>query len=270
MSCLRDVFRRHDIRQGQGGLGRLRDSAAVPRRADLPDRRRRDGRAQGRSTRGPGSEFDDYVKSVAATGGAAAEIEKAKDLLASGAITQAEFDATQGQGARLGPSCDGMTPRPRRSRPGRATDAREAALDRRRLLDRGRAEASASSRSTARRCASATPSCSRTPPERGREDPGAQAERARHDGDRARRAAIATVKKALVGIRDRFSIELEGGEDLKATATSSTTSTRSSATATRSPRSRSMVPRPRHLRRRDRARPGRRARPGDHRRASTR
>jgi hypothetical protein len=38
------------------------------------------------------SQFDDYVKSVATSGGPAAEIEKANALLASGAITQAEFD----------------------------------------------------------------------------------------------------------------------------------------------------------------------------------
>jgi membrane protease subunit (stomatin/prohibitin family) len=38
-------------------------------------------------------QFDDYVKSVSATGGPAAEIDKAKTLLDSGAITQAEFDA---------------------------------------------------------------------------------------------------------------------------------------------------------------------------------
>ena len=37
-------------------------------------------------------QFDDYVKSVAASGGPAAEIEKANALLSSGAITQAEFD----------------------------------------------------------------------------------------------------------------------------------------------------------------------------------
>ena len=38
------------------------------------------------------AEFADYVQSVAANGGAASEIEKAKHLLDSGTITQAEFD----------------------------------------------------------------------------------------------------------------------------------------------------------------------------------
>ena len=38
-------------------------------------------------------EFASYVKDVAGTGGAADEISKAKDLLDSGTITQAEFDA---------------------------------------------------------------------------------------------------------------------------------------------------------------------------------
>ena len=37
------------------------------------------------------AQFDDHVRSV--SGGAAAEIDKAKQLLDSGAITQAEFDA---------------------------------------------------------------------------------------------------------------------------------------------------------------------------------
>jgi hypothetical protein len=37
--------------------------------------------------------MDDYVKSVAGSGGAAAEIDKAKQLLDSGAITQTEFEA---------------------------------------------------------------------------------------------------------------------------------------------------------------------------------
>ena len=39
------------------------------------------------------AQMDDYVRSVAGSGGAAAEIEKAKALLDSGAITQAEFDS---------------------------------------------------------------------------------------------------------------------------------------------------------------------------------
>lgn len=39
------------------------------------------------------AQFDTYVRETAGSGGAAAEIEKAKALLDSGAITQAEFEA---------------------------------------------------------------------------------------------------------------------------------------------------------------------------------
>jgi hypothetical protein len=39
------------------------------------------------------AQFDEYVRKTAGTGGAAAEIEKAKQLLDTGTITQAEFDA---------------------------------------------------------------------------------------------------------------------------------------------------------------------------------
>jgi Short C-terminal domain/Phospholipase_D-nuclease N-terminal len=43
--------------------------------------------------RGQQAQVDEYVRETAGSGGAAAEIEKAKSLLDSGAITQAEFDA---------------------------------------------------------------------------------------------------------------------------------------------------------------------------------
>jgi hypothetical protein len=39
------------------------------------------------------AQLDDYVRETAGTGGPAGEIEKAKQLLDSGVITQAEFDA---------------------------------------------------------------------------------------------------------------------------------------------------------------------------------
>ena|SRR6478735_11368440 len=42
---------------------------------------------------GQKAQVDEYVRSVAGSGGAAAEIEKANQLLASGAITDAEFAA---------------------------------------------------------------------------------------------------------------------------------------------------------------------------------
>ena len=38
-------------------------------------------------------QFDTYVRETASSGGAAAEIDKAKQLLDSGTITQTEFDA---------------------------------------------------------------------------------------------------------------------------------------------------------------------------------
>jgi len=48
------------------------------------------------------AQMDQYVQSVAGSGGAAAEIEKAKGLLDSGAITQAEFDALKAKALAAG------------------------------------------------------------------------------------------------------------------------------------------------------------------------
>jgi len=44
-------------------------------------------------TRAQREQFDDYVGQTAGSGGAASEIDKAKQLLDSGAITQAEFES---------------------------------------------------------------------------------------------------------------------------------------------------------------------------------
>ena len=90
-----DVFRRHDI-SGWGKAAWLVFVVVVPFLGVLiyliangQEMSQRDVE-QSRAAR---AEFDDYVKSTAGSGGPAAEIDKAKQLLASGAITQAEFDA---------------------------------------------------------------------------------------------------------------------------------------------------------------------------------
>jgi hypothetical protein len=48
---------------------------------------------QAEAARGQKTQMDEYVRSVAGSGGPAAEIDKAKQLLESGAINQTEFDA---------------------------------------------------------------------------------------------------------------------------------------------------------------------------------
>jgi hypothetical protein len=48
---------------------------------------------QAEAAGGQKEQMDEYVRSVASTGGPAAEIDKAKQLLDSGAINQTEFDA---------------------------------------------------------------------------------------------------------------------------------------------------------------------------------
>ena len=90
-----DVFRRHDL-SGLGKTAWIVFAIVLPflgvfiyvltQNDGMPQRnldRARSERAQ----------FDEYVRETATGGGAAAEIEKAKGLLDSGAITQAEFDA---------------------------------------------------------------------------------------------------------------------------------------------------------------------------------
>ena len=51
------------------------------------------GERQVERARAQQTQFNDYVQSVASSSGSAGEIAKAKELLDSGAITQAEFDS---------------------------------------------------------------------------------------------------------------------------------------------------------------------------------
>ena len=90
-----DVFRRHDIGGGKKAVW-LIFLVLVPflgvliyivANGDDMARRNAEAAASARS------DMDEYVRSVASSGGAAAEIERAKGLLDSGAISQAEFDA---------------------------------------------------------------------------------------------------------------------------------------------------------------------------------
>jgi hypothetical protein len=87
-----DIFRRHDIGGGKKALwivfliltpflGVL--IYLIVNHEGMNERNLSRARAQQ-------TQFDDYVKTV--SGGAAGEIEKAKGLLDSGAISQAEFD----------------------------------------------------------------------------------------------------------------------------------------------------------------------------------
>ena len=88
-----DLFSRHDI-SGWGKAGWIVLVVVLPylgvfiyliaQGSQMAERRNKQSQAAQ-------SEFDDYVKNVA--GGPAAEIDKAKQLLDSGAITQAEFDS---------------------------------------------------------------------------------------------------------------------------------------------------------------------------------
>jgi hypothetical protein len=95
ISVFADVFRRHDISGWVKALwvvfvivlpflGVL--VYLIANGKGMAERKQKDVQAAQ-------AQMDDYVKSVAASGGSAAEIEKAKGLLDSGAIDQREFDA---------------------------------------------------------------------------------------------------------------------------------------------------------------------------------
>jgi hypothetical protein len=94
-TILADVFRRRDI-SGWGKAGWTVFLIVLPFLGALVYLiSQHDGMAErsARDAQGEREQFDEYVKSVASNGGPAAEIDKAKKLLDSGAITQPEFEA---------------------------------------------------------------------------------------------------------------------------------------------------------------------------------
>lgn len=90
-----DIFRRHDL-SGVGKTGWVLFCILLPflgvfiylisQGQHMAERNVSQVRAQQ-------AKMDDYVRETAGSGGAAAEIERAKNLLDSGAITQDEFNA---------------------------------------------------------------------------------------------------------------------------------------------------------------------------------
>ena len=90
-----DIFRRHNIGGGAKALWLIFVIILpflgvfiylIAEHDGMTERSMKQAQAQQQAT-------DQYIKSVAGSGGSAAEIEKAKGLLDSGAITQAEYDA---------------------------------------------------------------------------------------------------------------------------------------------------------------------------------
>ena len=90
-----DLFRRHDIGGGKKVVWIIFVIILpflgvfiylISQSKEMTERNEKQARAQQ-------AQMDDYVKSVAGSGGSAAEIEKAKQLLDSGAISQSEYDA---------------------------------------------------------------------------------------------------------------------------------------------------------------------------------
>jgi hypothetical protein len=92
---LSDVFRRRDL-SGWGKAGWTFFLIILPFLGALIYLiAQSDGMAERRAqdVQGQRAQMDDYVRSVAGSGGPAAEIDKAKALLDSGAIDQAEYEA---------------------------------------------------------------------------------------------------------------------------------------------------------------------------------
>jgi Short C-terminal domain/Phospholipase_D-nuclease N-terminal len=90
-----DVFRRHDIGGGAKALWLIFVIVLPFLGVFIYLLTQNEGMTQRNleRDRGQQAQLDEYVRATAGTGGATAEIEKAKALLDSGALTQSEFDA---------------------------------------------------------------------------------------------------------------------------------------------------------------------------------
>ncbi len=90
-----DIFRRHDIGGGSKTLWIIFVIILPFLGVFIYLISQNDGMTQRNIDRAQAQQqqFDQYVRQTAGGGGAAAEIDRAKALLDSGAITQAEFDA---------------------------------------------------------------------------------------------------------------------------------------------------------------------------------
>jgi hypothetical protein len=100
---LSDVFRRTDL-SGWGKAGWTFFLIVLPFLGALIYLiAQSDGMAERRTqdAQGQRAQMDDYVRSVAGSGGPAAEIDKAKQLLDSGAINQTEYEAIKGKALAL-------------------------------------------------------------------------------------------------------------------------------------------------------------------------
>jgi len=90
-----DIFRRHDL-SGWGKAGWVIFTILLPYLGVfiyLITQGRNMTERNVERVRSQQAQFDEYVRTTATAGGPAAEIDKAKQLLDSGAITQPEFEA---------------------------------------------------------------------------------------------------------------------------------------------------------------------------------
>jgi hypothetical protein len=99
-----DIFRRHDIGGGAKVLWSIFVIALPFLGVFIYLLTQNDGMVARRQKEAEAAQgqFNDYVRSVASSGGSAGEIEKAKQLLDSGAITESEYETLKAKALAAG------------------------------------------------------------------------------------------------------------------------------------------------------------------------